>query len=75
MATVSIENRDNIALVWVDNPPVNALSHSVREGLKDAMAAIANDDTIDAAVIACRGRTFIAGADIREFGAPPKLHT
>lgn len=72
MATVTIENRDNIALVWVDNPPVNALSHSVREGLKDAMAAIANDDTIDAAVIACRGRTFIAGADIREFGAPPK---
>lgn len=72
MATVSIENRDNIALVWVDNPPVNALSHSVREGLTDAMSAIANDDTIDAAVIACRGRTFIAGADIREFGAPPK---
>lgn len=72
MAAVTIENRDNLALVWVDNPPVNALSHSVREGLKDAMAAIANDDTIDAAIIACRGRTFIAGADIREFGAPPK---
>lgn len=72
MTTVSIENRDNIALVWVDNPPVNALSHSVRAGLKDAMRAIAEDDTIDAAVIACRGRTFIAGADIREFGAPPQ---
>lgn len=72
MTAVSIENRDNIALVWVDNPPVNALSHSVRDGLKNAMRAIAEDDTIDAAVIACRGRTFIAGADIREFGAPPK---
>ncbi len=72
MTTVSIENRDNIALVWVDNPPVNALSHSVRAGLKDAMRVIAEDDTIDAAVIACRGRTFIAGADIREFGSPPK---
>lgn len=72
MTTVSIENRDNIALVWVDNPPVNALSHSVRAGLKDAMRAIAEDDTIDVAVIACRGRTFIVGADIREFGAPPK---
>lgn len=72
MATVSIENRENIALVWVDNPPVNALSHSVREGLKDAMAACSADDTIEAVVIACRGRTFIAGADIREFGAPPK---
>ncbi len=72
MTAVSIENRDNIALVWVYNPPVNALSHSVRDGLKNAMRAIAEDDTIDAAVIACRGRTFIAGADIREFGAPPK---
>ena len=72
MAAVGIENRENIALVWVDNPPVNALSHSVREGLKNTMAACAEDDTIEAVVIACRGRTFIAGADIREFGAPPK---
>ena len=72
MAAVSIEKRENIALVWVDNPPVNALSHSVREGLKDAMAQCAADNTVEALVIACRGRTFIAGADIREFGAPPK---
>lgn len=72
MATVSIENRENLALVWVDNPPVNALSHSVRDGLKDAMATCAADDGVEAIIIICRGRTFIAGADIREFGAPPK---
>ncbi len=72
MATVSIENRGNIALVLVDNPPVNALSHSVREGLSNAMKACSNDDTIDAVVIACQGRTFIAGADIKEFATGPK---
>jgi len=59
-------------VLMVNNPPVNALSHSVREGLATHMTEIAGDDSVKAVVIACEGRTFIAGADIREFGAPPK---
>lgn len=59
-------------MLMVNNPPVNALSHSVREGLATHMTEIAGDDSVKAVVIACEGRTFIAGADIREFGAPPK---
>ncbi|NVJ68902.1 MAG: enoyl-CoA hydratase/isomerase family protein [Alphaproteobacteria bacterium] len=72
MTTVSREIRGNIAVLTVDNPPVNALSHSVRDGLSKEMAALAADDSVKAIVIACAGRTFIAGADIREFGSAPK---
>lgn len=70
--TVSKEMHSNIAVLRVNNPPVNALSHSVREGLSQHMSDIAADNAVKAAVIICDGRTFIAGADIREFGAPPK---
>ena len=59
-----------IALVTIDNPPVNALSQAVRAALVDMVAASADDTNIDAVVIACAGRTFIAGADLREFGKP-----
>lgn len=72
MTTVSREIRGNIAVLTVDNPPVNALSHSVRDGLSKEMTALAADDSVKAIVIACAGRTFIAGADIREFGSAPK---
>ena len=72
MTTVSKAMHGRVAVLTVDNPPVNALSHSVREGLANQMTALAGDDGVDAIVIACAGRTFIAGADIREFGAPPK---
>ncbi len=72
MNTVTMEKRDNIALLIVDNPPVNALSHSVREGLVDQMSACAADDSIEAVVVSCAGRTFIAGADIKEFATGPK---
>lgn len=68
---VTIERRGRIARVWVDNPPVNALSQAVRRGLADAVAAVEADPGLDAAVLVCRGRTFIAGADIREFGKGP----
>ena len=67
---VSIETHGHIAVLSVDNPPVNALSRGVREGLEQGVAqAIANSE-IEAIVLHCKGRTFIAGADIREFGAP-----
>lgn len=72
MTTVSMEKRGNIALLTVDNPPVNALSHSVREGLIDHMKICADDASIEAVVVACAGRTFIAGADIKEFATGPK---
>ncbi len=60
-----------MAVVVIDNPPVNALSHHVRRGLLDAMAHIAADGDVEAAVLICAGRTFIAGADITEFDRPP----
>ncbi len=70
--SVSREDRDGVAILWVDNPPVNALSHHVREGLDAGVRAVFEDPSIVAMVLACKGRTFIAGADIREFGQPPK---
>lgn len=66
---VRYELQDNIGVITVDNPPVNALSHAVRQGLLDAMTK-ATSDASEALVIICDGRTFIAGADIKEFGKP-----
>lgn len=62
---------DNIGVISVNNPPVNALSHAVRQSLMESMR-VAQDDAAEAIVILCEGRTFIAGADISEFGKPPK---
>ena len=68
---VSYEIINNIAVIKVNNPPVNALSHSVREGILNAIGT-AQTDSSEAIVLLCEGRTFIAGADITEFGKPPK---
>jgi 3-hydroxyacyl-CoA dehydrogenase len=70
--TVKAENRDGILVLTIDNPPVNALSHSVRAGLQEELAKAKNDASIKAIVLACAGRSFISGADIREFGKPPQ---
>lgn len=70
-SVVSYEIINNIAVIKVNNPPVNALSHSVREGILNAIG-IAQSDNSEAVVLLCEGRTFIAGADITEFGKPPK---
>lgn len=67
---VSFELRGDIALISVDNPPVNALSHAVRAGLAEAFMK-ARRSSAKALVLHCLGRTFFAGADIREFGRPP----
>jgi len=67
---VSYQREDNIGLITIDNPPVNALGHAVREGLRDAVAAGLEDGGAEALVIIGGGRTFPAGADIREFGKP-----
>ncbi|MFN8021409.1 MAG: 3-hydroxyacyl-CoA dehydrogenase NAD-binding domain-containing protein [Acidimicrobiales bacterium] len=69
--SVRLETEGNVALVIVDNPPVNALSWHVREGLyRGITEAVAGGAS--AVVIICEGRTFIAGADISEFGGAPK---
>ncbi|MGM4923049.1 3-hydroxyacyl-CoA dehydrogenase NAD-binding domain-containing protein [Tardiphaga sp. 804_B3_N1_9] len=64
---VTILNHDGIAVLFVDNPPVNALGASVRAGLRDGMRKILASAEYKAVVLACAGRTFISGADIREF--------
>ena len=69
---VSLDRQGRIAVVTVDNPPVNALGVAVRRGLRDGVAAALADPWVDAIVIACADRTFIVGADITKFGKPPK---
>lgn len=59
-----------IAEVVIDNPPVNAASNGVRAGLADALARFEGDAEARVLVIRCAGRTFVAGADIKEFGKP-----
>jgi len=71
-ATVDLRQDGEIAVVTVDNPPVNALKHEVRAGLAEALRQTRDDEAIKAVVIGCAGRTFFAGADITEFGKPPQ---
>jgi 3-hydroxyacyl-CoA dehydrogenase len=71
-ASVDLRRDGEIAIVTVDNPPVNALKHEVRAGLAEALRRIHDETTVKAVVIACAGRTFFAGADITEFGKPPQ---
>ncbi|HNP35071.1 MAG TPA: enoyl-CoA hydratase-related protein, partial [Woeseiaceae bacterium] len=61
---------DTVGVITIDNPPVNALSQAVREGIQSAMRE-AVQGPCKAIVICCDGRTFVAGADIKEFGKPP----
>ena len=61
-----------IGILTVNNPPVNALAAAVRDGIKQGVEAFGADPNIDAIVLIGGGRTFIAGADIREFGKPPQ---
>src|SRR5258705_3832818 len=61
--------KDNgIAVITINNPPVNALSPGVPEGISEALDQIAQDDSVKATVVIGGGRTFVAGADIKEFG-------
>jgi 3-hydroxyacyl-CoA dehydrogenase len=69
---VSIGRHGDVAVVTVNNPPVNALSQALRQGLWDAVEALDADPAVSAVVLSCAGRTFIAGADISEFGKPPE---
>jgi 3-hydroxyacyl-CoA dehydrogenase len=66
---VSYELAGDLGIIRIANPPVNALSHAVRAGIADALAEAAADASA-AVLLLCTGRTFIAGADITEFGKP-----
>ncbi|MEA2754179.1 MAG: 3-hydroxyacyl-CoA dehydrogenase, partial [Aliidongia sp.] len=61
-----------IAVLTLNSPPVNALSAAVRAGLKVGIEAAVADASVKAIVLICAGKTFIAGADISEFGKPPQ---
>src|SRR5579862_1407936 len=65
---VQLDKDEDIAIITINNPPVNALSLGVREGISEAIDQIDRDDAIRAAVLIGGGRTFVAGADIKEFG-------
>ena len=69
---IRTERHDNVLVIISDNPPVNALGQAVRAGLVDGIAEALSDDSVEAVVIRCDGRTFFAGADITEFGKPPQ---
>jgi 3-hydroxyacyl-CoA dehydrogenase len=68
---LTLARRGAVAVVTLDNPPVNALSHAVRRSLFNMAEELDEDDSVAAVVLACAGRTFIAGADVTEFGKPP----
>jgi 3-hydroxyacyl-CoA dehydrogenase len=70
--SVTTQKIDDVLVVLVDNPPVNALSWHVRQGLNDSFEQGLSDDNVKAIVLRCAGSTFIAGADITEFGKPPQ---
>ena len=66
--TLRVEN--TVAVISIENPPVNALSHAVRSGLAEKIQSAISDDAVKAIVLTAEGRTFPAGADVREFGRP-----
>ena len=68
---VTVERHGDVAVIVIDNPPVNALSIPLRRQLLAAVEEVVADKVVRSAVLACAGRTFVAGADIREFDAPP----
>lgn len=69
-AVVNIAREGQVLVVTIQNPPVNALSQAVRQGLADAVAQARSDAQVQAILMVGSGKAFIAGADIREFGKP-----
>jgi len=71
MPTVTLTRHGEVAVATLDNPPVNALSATLRAELAATLDAVMADPAVTALVIAARGKAFVAGADIGEFGKPP----
>ncbi|HPU15945.1 MAG TPA: enoyl-CoA hydratase-related protein, partial [Polymorphobacter sp.] len=69
-AVMDLTRDGEVAVLTLNSPPVNALSAPVRDGLALGIAAAEADPAVKAIVLICAGRTFIAGADITEFGKP-----
>jgi 3-hydroxyacyl-CoA dehydrogenase len=74
-AVTDLSVEDGIAILTIDYPPVNALSHAVRDGIVKGMQQASADAAVKAVVLICNGRTFMAGADITEFGKPMQSPT
>src|SRR5512140_1044430 len=70
-AVVSLATEGDIAILSVNNPPVNALSQQLRAGLFDGVRQAIADPAVKAIVLICDGKTFSVGADITELGKPP----
>ncbi|HYE45364.1 MAG TPA: enoyl-CoA hydratase-related protein, partial [Caulobacter sp.] len=71
-SVTDLTNEGDVAVITLNSPPVNALSANVRDGLHDGFKAAIADDSVKSIVLICDGRTFIAGADISEFGGAQK---
>jgi 3-hydroxyacyl-CoA dehydrogenase len=69
--TVDVTRHGDLAIVTIDNPPVNATSQSVRQALSAAVRQTSSDPNVRAVVLCCAGKTFVAGADVTEFDKPP----
>jgi 3-hydroxyacyl-CoA dehydrogenase len=69
---VELERRGHTLLIWMANPPVNALGHGLRLALMTALEQAVAEDGVTAIALLARGQTFPAGADINEFGKPPR---
>src|SRR5512134_514788 len=69
---VTVAHEGDIAVVTVNNPPVNTINAAVREALFPVVAELAARRGVKAAVLACEGSTFFSGADIGEFAGPPQ---
>jgi 3-hydroxyacyl-CoA dehydrogenase len=71
-SVTDLTNEGDVAVITLNSPPVNALSAGVRDGLYEGFKAAIADDSAKSIVLICDGRTFIAGADISEFGGASK---
>jgi 3-hydroxyacyl-CoA dehydrogenase len=71
-AVTDLTREGDIAVLTINSPPVNALSAEVRNGLRDGVQRAEADPDVKAVIVICAGRTFIAGADIAEFGKAAK---
>ena len=69
---VQIQCHDDIAVIVVDNPPVNTITAAARAGMSEALDTVAADKGIRAVLLRCAGNNFFTGADINEFSGPPR---
>ena len=71
--TADYKVQGDVAVITMNNPPVNGLGHTTRLGLTDGLAKAAADASVKAIVITGAGKAFSGGADIKEFGSPKAL--